>query len=439
MTITNATRLVLAGGNGATTEWPFAFLIPTAEELVVTTYDEFGVPTVQDASAYSVVGINSPTGGTVTYPLVGDPLAVGEQIVIERRVSFVQPTSFANQQRFFPTVLEAALDRLVMQTQQLAEILSRAPTLPPTASTTEIDELYNAILVANENITAILAVNSDLAVINSVNANGANITAVANISAAVTSVAQKYQGAAADNPTVRTLDGSALQVGDFYLNTVSGDIRFVTSIGPVVWAELATLIDESTLLAMGVTSSAADLNALIPLGVPFPVWDHITGIPVPSNAGDSKFIKLTAGLTGAGQYNEGLLGSESVSGSAPSITATASILVGPAVGQTVPLINTEDAFLRARTTSGTLQAQSTQDHKHRNSMGFDDGLFYGWLDGTNQPFFGSEVISNVGRSTVALAPAGGQPVIIALTDLMQNLSGETRPHNRSASYYMRIA
>lgn len=188
MTITNAMRLVVATGNGATTEWPFSFLIPTADELKVTVFDGF-VNTVISAANYSVTGIGNAEGGTVTYPLSGAPLAASDQIIIERVVQFVQPTTFANQQRFFPTVLEASLDRLVMQTQQLAEILSRAPTLPPTASTTDIDELYNAILVANENIASILAVNGALANVNTVAANIANVNTVGGISAAVSALA----------------------------------------------------------------------------------------------------------------------------------------------------------------------------------------------------------------------------------------------------------
>jgi hypothetical protein len=371
MTITNSTRLVVAQGNDATTVWPFNFLVPTAGELRVTVFDGFA-NTILDPSDYSVTGINDPNGGAVTYPLAGSPLATGEQIIIERLVSFVQPTTFQNQQRFFPQVLEAALDRLTMQTQQLAEIQARTPALPPTAPQQDIDELFNAILVANQNIATILNVNSNLAAILAVegeladinilapiaaaistvaninaaviavDANEANINAVAgnqadisavaaiagsvviaasidteitNLSAVITellavenelaavvttagvateiaalaviasdistvagniaavasvaaidsavvSVAQKYQGALSANPTVRTLDGSPVQVGDFYLNTGTNELRFLSSTGPNVWSQFTTLINESTLTALGVTVSAANINSL---------------------------------------------------------------------------------------------------------------------------------------------------------------------------------
>lgn len=111
----------------------------------------------------------------------------------------------------------------------------------------------------NAAVSVLAAIEAD---ITAVAAIAAAVVAVAAIDGAVVQVAQQYQGASATDPTVRLLDGSALQVGDYYLNTVSGDIRFVTSTGPVVWSELTTLINEGTLAAMGVTASADELNTL---------------------------------------------------------------------------------------------------------------------------------------------------------------------------------
>lgn len=157
---------------------------------------------------------------------------------------------------------------------------------------------------------------------------------------------------------------------------------------------------------------------LQPIGKPFGVWDHITGCPIPSNAGTAKFIRLTAGQTGAGQYNNGLLNSESVSGSAPTITATATILFGPMAGQTVALINTEQAFIRPRTTSGVLQVSQFTAHNHQVSA---------------QPnTSGGASFSGVTNTAVAgTIPSG----------LIVSLEGgdETRPRNRSATFYLRIA
>lgn len=61
------------------------------------------------------------------------------------------------------------------------------------------------------------------------------ISAAASAAAAI-EVRKIYQGALAAAPTVRTLDGSPLQPGDYYLNTVTNLLRYVQSIGPIVWA-----------------------------------------------------------------------------------------------------------------------------------------------------------------------------------------------------------
>ncbi|MDX1819304.1 MAG: hypothetical protein R3197_00280 [Paracoccaceae bacterium] len=173
--------------------------------------------------------------------------------------------------------------------------------------------------------------------------------------------------------------------------------------------------------ASAAADAAAAAASLRAIGEPFALWDHITGCPVPSNAGTAKFIKLTAGLTGAGQYNEGLLTSESVSGSAPAITATAVIVGGPMDGQAVPLVNTEQAFIRPTTTSGVLQTSQNLSHRHDMPQGRDGTL-------TNPGAFVKAGYSN--DSGAATAPTG--------TALGLNGGDEARPRNRSATFYMRI-
>lgn len=179
------------------------------------------------------------------------------------------------------------------------------------------------------------------------------------------------------------------------------------------------------LLDTGVNMAAGEINdrfALKAIGEPFAIWDHITGCPVPINSGAQKFIRLTAGLTGSGGYNEGLLGSESVSGSSPLILATATILAGPMTGQTVRLINTEGRFLRAGVTSGVIQDSQNLSHSHplpegRDSNQIDNGgqfLLRGW--------------TNTGGSPTASGFGGGAAG-----------GNEARPRNGSATYYLRIS
>lgn len=154
--------------------------------------------------------------------------------------------------------------------------------------------------------------------------------------------------------------------------------------------------------------------SMVPLNIPFPVFDQLTGAVIPDNTGDAKYIKLTAGLTGSGQFNEGLLTSESISGSGRTLQATAVIDLAesPLDGQTVPLLNTENTFLRAGASPGNYQQDEYLSHTHSatvyDALGGTTGFAYG--GGTNQ---GSRSVSSSGGA-------------------------ETRPKNRQVTYYMRI-
>ena len=204
-------------------------------------------------------------------------------------------------------------------------------------------------------------------------------------------------------------------------------------------AAKASLTGAETLTNKTLTSPVinGEVFGAQPLGVPFPVWDHITGCPVPSNAGTAKFIKLTAGLTGAGQYNNGLLTAESVSGSAPEITATAQIIGGPMNGQTVPLVNTEQAFIRPGTVSGVLQNAAYQDHQHSGTTSGagahshtiqSGGVAGGGYPSLTNGYGGNPATSSVGDHTHNVTTGGGSV----------GAGSETRPRNRSATFYMRV-
>jgi len=166
------------------------------------------------------------------------------------------------------------------------------------------------------------------------------------------------------------------------------------------------------------------------IGEPFVLFDNITGVSEPDNSGTRKFIKLTAGLTGAGAYNEGLLENESVTGTAPLVEATAEIATGPLAGETVHLMNSEGSFLRAGTTAGTLQNDQTQGHKH-TIIGRQTGSASVWAP---------SVITTNGDLKVVDAPGENMsPTLITDgTNGTPRTGTETRAKNVSATFYMRI-
>src|SRR6185295_11478963 len=127
MTLTNQSTKAVALGNNATTVWPYTFPIPSQASLVVTLVDvASGNPTVLAPVSYSVTGLGSDIGGTVTYPLSGSPLTPATYIVIERFVAEVQETDLTNQGGAYPEDIEDALDYITMQILQVQDQINRA-------------------------------------------------------------------------------------------------------------------------------------------------------------------------------------------------------------------------------------------------------------------------------------------------------------------------
>lgn len=159
-----------------------------------------------------------------------------------------------------------------------------------------------------------------------------------------------------------------------------------------------------------------------PIGVPIPVWTHITGVSTPpTNDPAYRYIKLTA----SDSYNTGVLTSESVSGSAPLVQATAVInLAGsPINGQTVRLINTERRAIRAGS-SGSVESDAMQGHFHDVVDSYAAGG-----GGTGGVYAAN---SGLVQSLVASAPISDG------TNGTPRVANETRGKNIGADYYMRI-
>lgn len=81
-----------------------------------------------------------------------------------------------------------------------------------------------------------------------------------------------------------------------------------------------------------------------------PVGNYITSMVEPPKDDPSfRYILCTAGETGTGGYNEGVLTDESVTGSAPLVIATAKVVLSgsPFDGLTIHHINSEGRFVGA--------------------------------------------------------------------------------------------
>jgi len=130
LSLSSTTNKVIYNGNGAASVWPFSFPVLEAGHLAVIFTDSDGLEMVLSASLYSVDGIGDPAGGSVTYPLLGSPIAApiptGTKLTLLRTVPYTQTTVLSNQGGYYPEVVERRFDQIYMALQQLEERVSRA-------------------------------------------------------------------------------------------------------------------------------------------------------------------------------------------------------------------------------------------------------------------------------------------------------------------------
>lgn len=114
-------------GNGATTAFPFSFKVFAASDVAVTRADTLGAETALVLNSDFTVALNpdqdAAPGGTVT---LAAPLATGHRLAVTSVVPNLQPTDITNNGGFYPRVIEDALDRHVVQIQQIDEKVARA-------------------------------------------------------------------------------------------------------------------------------------------------------------------------------------------------------------------------------------------------------------------------------------------------------------------------
>ena len=154
MTVSSATRK--AGpfaGNGVTTSYPFTFKVFTKGDITVTRMNAAGVETLLVLDSDYTVTLNvdqdADPGGSITYPDVGSPLPVGEQLTLSGSLAELQPTDITNLGGFYPQIIEDALDRAVILIQQLREITERTLKFP-VSDNILVAELPSAPIRANK-------------------------------------------------------------------------------------------------------------------------------------------------------------------------------------------------------------------------------------------------------------------------------------------------
>jgi hypothetical protein len=158
-------------GNGLTTIFPFTFKVFQASDLLVVRTDLSGIETTLTLTTDYTVALNanqdSNPGGTIT--AVSAP-ASGFLLTMTSNVPELQPVVLTNMGGFYPRVINDALDRLTIFTQQISEKLGRALTLPlstPSGVSTQLPfPAANKIIAWNQNANGLQSMDpSELATV----------------------------------------------------------------------------------------------------------------------------------------------------------------------------------------------------------------------------------------------------------------------------------
>ena len=132
MTVSSGQTKVIHTGNDTATEFSFIFKVFKSEDLVVI-HTDASDPTVEttliEGIDYTVDGAGTANGGSVTYPISGDPLPTGETITLWNNPNIAQELDLINQGVFHPNSIENALDLLTMFALNLDERLNRGVVL----------------------------------------------------------------------------------------------------------------------------------------------------------------------------------------------------------------------------------------------------------------------------------------------------------------------
>lgn len=138
MTVANTVIKARHIGNSVATSFAYSFNIPTVDDYKLLLLDtDTGVET-EITSNYTISGIGDDNGGSVTYPVTGDPISDRYVLTIKLDMAYTQPTQLPRQGRYSPPAVEAALDRLARLVLQLLEASARSVQLPETTALSSI-------------------------------------------------------------------------------------------------------------------------------------------------------------------------------------------------------------------------------------------------------------------------------------------------------------
>lgn len=133
MTVPAQSRFSYSFGNGVAVSFPYNFMIPgTVDDpqfLVYLVESATGTKTPLQVDAdFTISGLGNDSGGFVTYPLSGAPLASTHMIVIQSAMPYEQQTDVFNSGTLYLQSIEDQFDNTIRLIQQMNDRLSRTFT-----------------------------------------------------------------------------------------------------------------------------------------------------------------------------------------------------------------------------------------------------------------------------------------------------------------------
>ncbi|MGE4194175.1 MAG: phage tail fiber protein [Pseudodesulfovibrio sp.] len=184
MTIASTETKVIYGGNGSTATFAVPFMFLRNEDIEVVLVDaEDGEYLQSEGTDYQLAGAGEQTGGTCVMTAVPEP---GQTLVIRREPAMVQEVDYVENDAFPAATHEAALDKLTMICQALAEKLDRAVTF-------RISSAVTGVNMPEPRVGRLIGWTGE--------AGDLGNYAVSDLGAVVTPVAVHLGGTGADNPT----------------------------------------------------------------------------------------------------------------------------------------------------------------------------------------------------------------------------------------------
>ena len=321
-----------------------------------------------------------------------------------------------------------------------------------TANSNANAAVATANAIADTANSALDASATALATANTANATASGISAVANAAAADASSAVTVATAA--NTAANSATSTANAVDAKATTALSNSASALTAANTAntalagkaasgVNSDITQLTALSTAITIaqggtGSTTAAASRTALAlddgwvtqPIGALIALQSNLTGVTAPPTNQNYRYVKLTA----SDSYNTGILTSETVSGSAPLVVATAVVnLAGsPLNGLTISLINTERRVLRAGS-AGTLEQDAIQ-----NITGSASSYYRASGAGTSGAFTSGTYSTTPGKPGVVGGDPGDSATISFNASLSVRTDTETRVKSIGVTYYMRI-